>query len=115
MGYRAPYVHELASRVASGDLDLELLLDPGLPTETVKKRLLAIKGVGPYAAATLLALLGHYDDLAIDTVFRDLVRKRYFDGQAVTDGEAKAVYAKWGRWQYLAYWLDLSSYYQSQG
>lgn len=112
MGYRAPFVYHLSSSVAAGDLDLESLLDPAPPTETVKKRLLAIKGVGPYAAATLLALLGRYDDLGIDTAFRDFVRQRYFGGQVVPDEQAKAVYTGWGRWRYLAYWLDIWSYYQ---
>lgn len=107
MGYRAPYVHTLAQQVAAGDLDLEALHDPALPTAEVKQRLLALKGVGPYAAATLLMLLGHYDELAVDTVFRDHVSKTYFGGERPSDKEAQAIYADWGRWKYLAYWFDL--------
>ena len=107
LGYRGPYVHELACRAAAGSLDLEALRDPGVPTPELRKRLLAIKGVGSYAAATLLMLLGRYHDLAVDTEFRQFVSEKYFAGQRVSDAEAKAVYDDWGRWKYLAYWFDI--------
>ncbi len=107
LGYRAPYVHELAARAASGDLDLEGLASSDLPTPELEKELRAIKGVGPYAAATLLMLLGRYDSLAVDSVFRDFVSRKYFDGEGATDAELRAVYEPWGRWKYLAYWFDL--------
>ena len=107
MGYRAPYVHALAQRVASGELDLQALLNADLPTPDLRKRLLAIKGVGPYAAATLLMLLGRYDELAVDTVFRLFVSKKHFEGERPSDAEARAVYDDWGKWKYLAYWFDI--------
>lgn len=107
LGYRAPYVYELARRVASGELELEGLAGSDLPTAELERELRAIKGVGPYAAATLLMLLGRYDVLPVDSVFRDFVRRRYFDGAAATDDELRAVYEPWGRWKVLAYWFDL--------
>jgi 3-methyladenine DNA glycosylase/8-oxoguanine DNA glycosylase len=107
LGYRTPYIHELAQRVVSGDLDLEALKEPSLPSSELKKELLAIKGVGNYAAATLLMLLGRYDELAVDTAFRSLVSQKYFAGEKPKDAEAKAVYDAWGRWKYLAYWFDI--------
>jgi 3-methyladenine DNA glycosylase/8-oxoguanine DNA glycosylase len=107
MGYRAPYVHELAQRVAAGDLDPEKFLDASIPTPDLKKQLLAIKGVGGYAASTMLMLLGRYDELAVDTVFRQFVSQKYFKGQKVGDEEAKAIYEDWGEWKYLAYWFDI--------
>ncbi len=108
MGYRAPWAHDLAVQVATGALDPQALADPEMPTKELRKRLLKIKGIGPYAAATLLMLLGHYDELPLDTVFRTMVRERYFGGAEVSDREAKAVYADWGEWKYLAYWFDVS-------
>lgn len=107
LGYRAPYVHELAQRVASDDLNLEALPHADHSTDELKQTLLSIKGVGSYAAATLLMLLGRYDELAVDSVFRQFVSERYFDGEAPSDAEAKAVYDDWGEWKYLAYWFDL--------
>ena len=107
LGYRAPYVHELAQRVTSGDLDLEALSGADQSITELKQTLLSIKGVGSYAAATLLMLLGRYDELAVDSVFRQFVSARYFDGESPSDADAKAVYDDWGQWKYLAYWFDL--------
>lgn len=107
LGYRAQYVYELSEKVASGQLNLEALRDLTLPTNELKKRLLVIKGVGGYAAATLLMLLGHYDELPVDTVCRDFVSRRYFNGKPPTDAEIRATYEDWGPWKSLAYWFDL--------
>jgi len=107
LGYRAPYVRELAERVTAGDLDLEELRTRDASTEEIRGELLDIKGVGPYAAATLLMLLGRYDHLAVDSVYRAFVSRRYFEGRLPADGEAKEIYADWGRWKYLGYWFDL--------
>ena len=107
LGYRAPFIRELAERVAGGDLDLEALRAAEPSTDEVRRALLGLKGVGPYAAATMLMLLGRYDHLAIDTVYRAFVSKRYFDGRVPSDDEAQQVYAAWGRWKYLGYWFDL--------
>ena len=107
LGYRGPYVHALAKRVASGELDLDALRDQDTPTPQLKKQLLSIKGVGSYAAATILMLLGRYDEVAVDTAFRQLVSKKYFDGERPSDREAQAVYDDWGKWKYLAFWFDI--------
>lgn len=107
LGYRGDYIYTLAQRVASGELDLEAFNDESIPTPELKKELLAIKGVGNYAAATLLMLLGRYDELAVDTVFRSFVSKKYFAGGNPSDDETKEIYAPWGKWKFLAFWFDL--------
>jgi len=106
-GYRSEYIHTLAKRVVAGELDLEALANSDLPTPDLKKQLLGIKGVGNYAAATLLMLLSRYDELGVDTVFREFVHETYFDGKHPADKEAQAVYEDWGEWKYLAYWFDI--------
>ena len=80
VGYRAPAIHELAVRVASGELDLESLKTSELPTLELRKELLKIKGVGPYAAANLLLILGRGDFIPVDSwalklVSHDMVRR----------------------------------------
>lgn len=107
LGYRADYVHLLARRIATGELDLAALASPALSTAELRRQLLAIKGVGSYAAATLLMLLGRYDQLPVDSVFREFVSRTYFGGAAVDDVTAAAIYAEWGEWRYLAYWHEL--------
>ncbi|MBI9046718.1 MAG: hypothetical protein JEZ06_19670 [Anaerolineaceae bacterium] len=106
-GYRGPYIHQLGRQVASGELDLDTFLQKDIPTPEIKKRLLAIKGIGNYAAATLLMILDRYDELAVDTVFREFVRKKYFNGEKVSDEKTCQVYQDWGQWKYLAYWFDI--------
>src|SRR5436309_9179324 len=49
-GYRAPYLKELAERVASGSLDPESWLHSDLPTAELQKEMKQVKGVGDYAA-----------------------------------------------------------------
>lgn len=105
LGYRAPYVLDLARRVAAGVLDLEALRTADLPTPELRKRLLALKGVGPYATANLLMLLGHYDAIPIDTWALSVVSKEWHDGAPVGPAEVEAAFARWGRWKGLAYWF----------
>lgn len=107
LGYRGDYIHTLAKRVASGELDMDVFRDSKTPSHELKKELLSIKGVGNYGAATLLMLLGRYDELAMDTVFREFVSKKYFNGHRPSDKEAQAIYQDWGKWKYLAFWFDI--------
>ncbi len=105
MGYRASSIAQLSRQVASGDLDLEGLKHSSLGTAELYKWLKSIKGVGQYAAAHILSLLGRYDYLGIDTWARKLVSERFFDGAPVTDEEVQEVFAPWGKWRFLAYWF----------
>jgi 3-methyladenine DNA glycosylase/8-oxoguanine DNA glycosylase len=73
------------------------------------KDYLELPGIGPYAAAHLLAMNGRHDFIAVDTEFRRFVRERYHRGRRVSDETMLRRYAKWGRWKYLAYWSELWS------
>jgi len=105
LGYRAPYVLELAQAVADGTLDLEALKSTAMPTPQLRKRLLAIKGVGNYAAANLLMILGRYDFLPIDSWALKMVSREWHDGEQIGPAEVEAAFARWGEWQGLAYWF----------
>lgn len=105
LGYRAPYVLELAQGVASGMLDLEALKDPGMPTTEARQRLLGLKGVGDYAAANLLAILGHTDYIPVDSWALKMVSQEFHGGEAVGRPEVEAAFERWGRWKGLAYWF----------
>lgn len=112
LGYRANYVYGLALDLSTGRIDTNLLLDEMVPIDEVRSRLLAIKGIGNYAAASLLMLLGRYDSIPVDTVFRDYMRTVYFTDKAYSDAEALKVFDHWDRWKYLAYWIEMMEYYQ---
>lgn len=105
VGYRAPAIHELAVRVASGELDLEALKTSDLPTLELRKDLLRIKGVGPYAAANLLLILGRGDFIPVDSWALKLVSHEWYGGGPVTSKQVEAAFAEWGEFQGLAYWF----------
>jgi len=105
MGYRASSIALLSRQVARGELDLEGLKYSSLETAELYKRLKSIKGVGQYAAAHILSLLGRYDYLGVDTWARKLVSERFFEGAPVTDKEVQEVFAPFGKWRFLAYWF----------
>ena len=105
LGYRAPYLLQLARGVADGKYDLDALRDPMRPTDALRRALLALPGIGPYAAATLLMLLGRYEFLGVDTEALSAVSRGLYDGKPVTEKEVQAAFARWGKYKALAYWF----------
>jgi 3-methyladenine DNA glycosylase/8-oxoguanine DNA glycosylase len=111
-GYRAPYLKDLATRVARGDLALEELRDPAIPSEDVYERLRSIVGIGPYAADNLMRLLGHNDRLGLDSWCRARYRKLYprapKAGSKGLDAAIARRYRPYSPYSGLAMWLDLT-------
>lgn len=105
LGYRAPYVLELAQAVDAGDLDLESYKTSELQTLELRKRLLDIKGVGNYAAANLLMLLGRYDYIPVDSWAMKMVSHEWHQGEPVGESQVQAAFERWGEWKGLAFWL----------
>ncbi len=105
LGYRAPYILELAQRIESGDLEIESSRTSTEPTPELRKRLLAIKGIGGYASASLLMLLGRYNYLPVDSWARKMVSQEWYDGQPVGADDVEAAFADWGEWKGLVYWF----------
>ena len=105
LGYRSPYIINLAQEITSGNLDLESLKNSELPVDKLRKELLSIKGVGNYAAANLLMLLCHYNYLAIDSWALKIVSHEWYDDAPVNAKEVEAAFQDWGEWKGLAYWL----------
>ena len=107
-GYRGRYLRELAGSVASGSLDLEELGDEELPDEEVERRLLALPGVGPYAAAHVMSMgLGRYSRLVLDSWTRPKYA-RITGGRPVKDASIERRFRRYGRWAGLAFWLTVT-------
>lgn len=106
-GYRGAYLRSLAASVASGALDLEDLAAPDLSDEEVERRLLALPGVGPYAAAHVMMLVGRYRPLVLDSwtrpTYAALAGRR-----AVPDRAILRRFSRYGRFAGLAFWLVLT-------
>ncbi|MBD0372910.1 MAG: Fe-S cluster assembly protein HesB [Pyrinomonadaceae bacterium] len=107
-GYRAPYFKELAERVACGELDVEGWLSSDLPTPALKREMKQVKGVGDYAADTLLRLIGRYDGLALDSWVRGKFARVRGRGRAATDEKIARYYSRFREWRGLALWCDMT-------
>ena len=105
VGYRASAIHQLAVRVASGQLDLESLKTSDLPTLELRKELMTINGVGPYAAANLLMILGRHDFIPIDSYALKMVSYEWYKGKPVTAKEVEKRFEKWGELKGIAFWF----------
>ena len=109
-GYRGRYLLVLARSVVEGSVDLEVL-ERGGPSEVtddeVEARLLALPGVGPYAASHVMMLLGRYSRLILDSWTRPAYA-RLTGGGPVPDRAIEARFAPYGRYAGLAFWLYLT-------
>ena len=106
-GYRGPYLRALADGVASGRLDLEALRDPSLPDAEVADRLLQIAGVGPYAMAHMMMLLGRYRPLILDSWTRPKYR-RVSGRPRITDKGIAREFRRYRQFAGLAFWMMLT-------
>jgi len=108
-GYRGPYLKTLAADVAAGSLDLEQLRTAPpdeLPDEEVVARLLALPGVGPYAAAHVMMLLGRHSLLILDSWTRPKYAR--LNGRKAADRQIERRFKRYGPYAGLAFWLFLT-------
>jgi 3-methyladenine DNA glycosylase/8-oxoguanine DNA glycosylase len=108
-GYRGTYLRSLAESVASGEIDLEELATANpedLPDDEVAARLLALPGVGPYAAAHIMMLIGRYSRLVLDS----WTRPKYasLNGRKAKDTAIERRFRRYGPYSGLAFWLFLT-------
>jgi 3-methyladenine DNA glycosylase/8-oxoguanine DNA glycosylase len=108
-GYRGAYLRTLAADVAEGSVELESLRDTTpdeLPDEEAVARLLALPGVGPYAAAHVMMLLGRHSLLILDS----WTRPKYasLNGRKATDRQIERRFRRYGPYAGLAFWLFLT-------
>ena len=106
-GYRGAYLRAIAADVAAGRLDLEALAVPALGDDEVAERLLALPGVGPYACAHIMMLLGRYRKLILDSWTRPTYR-RLAARPRVTDKGIEKAFRRYREYAGLAFWLMLT-------
>ncbi len=108
-GYRGRYLLALSRSVASGELDLEALdaSPEKLPDEELEKRLVALPGIGPYAAAHVMMMLGRYSRLILDSWTRPTYA-RLVGKPSVADEEIQERFSPYGPYKGLAFWLYLT-------
>jgi N-glycosylase/DNA lyase len=110
-GYRGPYLKTLSTDVARGRVDLEALagaLPEDLPDDEVAAQLQALPGVGPYAAAHIMLMLGRYDRLILDSWTRPTYARLLGKKRPVGDRTIERRFRRYGRYAGLAFWLFLT-------
>ncbi|MCR9246638.1 MAG: Fe-S cluster assembly protein HesB [bacterium] len=113
-GYRATAARELAKAFAGGELDDATFLAPQ-PTDQLRQRLLGLRGFGPYAVGQAMRLLGHYDDLALDSWCRARLAQLAGRKKPASDRTIERRYARFGRFAGLALWLELTAEWHGEG
>lgn len=109
-GYRAGYIVALAESMDSGGCGLESLEEeaPSMTGETLRKRILRIRGIGPATARYLGAFLGKFDAVMVDSSVIAYARRTYFSRKrTVRAKEIERHYAAYGEWCGLVTWLEV--------
>ena len=78
-GFRAKYIYDAASKVVSGEINLDEIFDMSL--ENAMETLMKIKGVGPKVASCVLLFgFSKYDAFPIDVWVKKILANYYSDG-----------------------------------
>ena len=113
-GYRSAYLHQLADRIASGELDVESWYDNNKDDKALYEAILSLKGFGDYAAGTMMRLLGRFEHIAIDSECR-ATYKRLTGSDSAANREIIDYYRPFGPWRGLAMWMDIMKPYTVEG
>ena len=118
VGYRAERIVRLARAVDAGELDLAAMEDPTLDGDELHRRLLAIYGIGEYAAGNIRHCLGRYDRVAIDSETYRHVREKFgLTDDNITRLNQRIIerYSAFAPYSFLVYWFELWTGYQATG
>lgn len=114
-GYRGEYFQRLARRIASGELDVEAWPSFSGDVVDLGKLIRAEKGCGPYVVENLCRLFGRFDGLGIDSFCRRKFIEIHGEPTGEIDEAIRKKYKRFGSWQGLALWLDLTKDWHVEG
>ena len=107
MGYRAPYLLELAQAIDRRETNPTSFENENIETAELYKNLRSIKGFGDYAVSNLLKLLGRYDYLGADSWSRQKFFEKHNRGKPCDDKKIFSYYKKYRNWAGLFFWMDV--------
>lgn len=119
-GYRDRRIVELAKLFSTppshGGLDQAWLENPNTPEDDLHEALLDLPGVGPYAAANIMQLLGRYGRLPLDTesVRHGRTLLGYKGSSAQVMKKVKSHYAPFAEHSFRSYWFEMWEFYESK-
>lgn len=118
VGYRDARIVELAGLFspARGGLSAAWFEDPATPDDAVYEALIELPGIGPYAGANIMQLLGRYARLPLDTesVRHGKSLLGFKGSSAQVMKQVHAHYAPFGRHAFRSYWFELWQFYESK-
>jgi N-glycosylase/DNA lyase len=110
-GYRGAYLRAIAAAAVAGAFDADALAAASpaeLSDDELERRLLALPGVGPYAAAHIMLLMGRYSRLVLDS----WTRPKYAQlrgRKPRSDAAIARRFAPYGAFAGLAFWCYVTS------
>ncbi len=115
-GYRDQRIVELGRLFVSGAVKPAWFEDPATPDEQVHDALLELPGIGPYAAANIMQLLGRYGRLPCDTeTVRHGKSLLGFKGNsAQIMKKVQNHYTPFGEHAFRSYWFEMWEFYESK-
>jgi 3-methyladenine DNA glycosylase/8-oxoguanine DNA glycosylase len=120
VGYRDKRIVELArlfsTHVKRGGIDQAMLQDPATPDDVLFRTLVDLPGIGPYAAANTMQLLGRYGRLPLDTESvrhgRTMLGLKGSSAQVMK--KVHAHFAPMGDQAFRSYWFEMWTFYESK-
>lgn len=116
VGYRDQRIVDLAKLAVKGELDLDRLEDRSVCDDDIHATLLALPGIGPYAAANIMMLLGRYSRLAIDTetIRHGKTVLGYKGSDAAIRKKLEKHYEPFGEHKFRSYWFEVWDFYEGK-
>jgi 3-methyladenine DNA glycosylase/8-oxoguanine DNA glycosylase len=115
VGYRDRRIVELGAIFASGDPAIAKIEDPATSDDELHEILLELPGVGPYAAANIMQLLGRYSRLPLDTesVRHGRTILGFRGGSKQIMLRVKRHFEPFGDQAFRSYWFEMWHHYES--
>jgi 3-methyladenine DNA glycosylase/8-oxoguanine DNA glycosylase len=119
VGYRDRRLIELARLLdpaRRGALDQAWFEDPATPDQQVYDALIELTGIGPYAAANIMQLLGRYSRLPLDTegVRYGRTVLGYAGSPAQVMRQVQAHFQPFGAHAFRSYWFEMWRFYEAK-
>lgn len=114
LGYRDVRIVQLAKLWKRGAIDEVWLNDSAVTDDQLHEYLIELPGIGPYAAANIMQLLGRYGRLPCDTeaVRHGRTVLGFTGSSASIARQVRAHFEPMGQWKFLSYWLELWTMYE---
>jgi N-glycosylase/DNA lyase len=103
VGYRAEYLHALATRFAT-DANLLKMDDGGADPDDAYELARTLRGFGDYAASHLIIMAGYFHRIPVDTVVTNILIEAYRTRNARSFAERH--YRTWGKYRWWGLKLD---------